>query len=67
MLTPSSFPSTLTLTESSPSSTIAPISVSFAVIDSKCFGITFLIVTSPFVAAAAIINVPASIWSGITL
>ena len=32
---------------------------------SKCFGITFLTNTSPPVAAAAIIKVPASIWSGI--
>ena len=66
-LTPFRSPSTYTLTLSSPSSTIAPISISFAAIDSKCFGITFFIVTSPLVAAAAIINVPASIWSGITL
>ena len=33
---------TRTLTQSSPSSTVAPISVSLAEIDSKCFGITFL-------------------------
>ena len=66
-LTPFKGLSTVTLTLSSPSSTIAPISKSFAEIDSKCFGITFFIVISPFVAAAAIMNVPASIWSGITL
>ena len=37
----------------------------FAEIASKCFGITFLIIMpSPFVATAAVINVPASIWSG---
>ena len=41
-----------------------PISTSFAVVASRCFGITFLTITSPFVAAAANINVPASIWSG---
>ena len=50
-----------TRTASSYSSTVAPISTSFALIASKCFGITFLISTSPFVAAAIHINVPASI------
>ena len=61
ILTPLSSPSTVTLTLSSPSSTTTPISISFAVIDSKCLGITFFIVMSPLVAAAEIINVPASI------
>ena len=36
-----------------------------AVVDSRCLGITFFTVTSPLVIAAANINVPASIWSGI--
>ena len=48
------------------SSTWPPISVIFAVIDSKCFVIQFFIKISPFVATAASINVPASIWSGTT-
>ena len=60
-LTPLNSLSTVTLTLSSPSLTIAPISISLALIDSKCLGIILVIVTSPFVAAAAIINVPASI------
>ena len=55
-----------TLTASSNSSTSHPISSSFAIVASRCFGITFNTVTSPFVAAAANMNVPASIWSGIT-
>ena len=55
-----------TLTASSDSSISAPISINFAEIVSKCLGITFLIRTSPLVAAAAIMKVPASIWSGIT-
>lgn len=46
--------------------TSAPISIIFAVIDSKCFVIQFLINISPLVATAASINVPASIWSGTT-
>ena len=58
-------PSAITLIQSSPSTSLQPISRSFAVIDSRCFGITSLITISPLVAAAAIINVPASIWSGI--
>ena len=49
---------------SSNSSTSHPISNNLAVVASKCFGITFFINISPFVAAAATINVPASIWSG---
>ena len=55
----------LTRTASSYSITVHPISISLAEIHSKCLGITFLIKTSPPVAAAAHINVPASIWSGI--
>ena len=55
-----------TRTASSNSSTSQPISTSFAIVASKCFGITFSTVTSPLVAAAANMNVPASIWSGIT-
>ena len=54
-----------TRTASSNSSTSQPISSSFAIVASKCFGITLSTVTSPIVAAAANINVPASIWSGI--
>ena len=50
-----------TRTASSNSSTSQPISRSFAIVASRCFGITFNTVTSPFVAAAANINVPASI------
>ena len=46
--------------------TSAPISIIFAVIDSKCFVMQFLIVMSPFVATAASMKVPASIWSGTT-
>ena len=42
-----------------------PISINLADIASKCLGITFFTTISPFVAAAANINVPASIWSGI--
>ena len=38
--------------------------ISLAEMDSRCFGITFLIRTFPSVAAAATIYVPASIWSG---
>ena len=38
----------------------------FAVIESKCFVIQFFISKSPFVATAASMNVPASIWSGTT-
>ena len=48
-------------TASSNSSIIHPASISFADVASKCFGITFFIKTSPFVAAAAHIKVPASI------
>jgi len=59
----SSLPITRTL--SSPSMTWHPISSSFADKDSRCFGMTSLTVISPLVAAAANINVPASIWSGI--
>ena len=41
------------------------VNASFAVIDSRCLGITFFTSTFPLVAAAATIYVPASIWSGI--
>ena len=51
----------ITRTASSYSSIVQPISKSLAVIASKCFGITFFTRTSPRVAAAAHINVPASI------
>ena len=54
-----------TLTASSNSSTWHPISSNLEIVASRCFGITFNTVMSPFVAAAANINVPASIWSGI--
>ena len=54
----------LTLTESSYSIIVHPISINLDEIHSKCLGITFLIKISPPVAAAAHINVPASIWSG---
>ena len=57
-------PCAITLIQSSPSISSHPISLSFAVIDSRCLGITSFITISPCVAAAAIINVPASIWSG---
>ena len=50
-----------TRTASSNSSTSQPISSSLAIVASKCFGMTFNTVTSPLVAAAANINVPASI------
>ena len=53
-----------TRTESSDSSIWHPISTSFALIASRCFGITFLTTTSPLVAAAPIMKVPASIMSG---
>ena len=52
--------------ESSRSSTRAPISSSLAVSASMCVGMQPLMVTSPCVAAAAIISVPVSIWSGMT-
>ena len=51
-------------TASSNSVTSQPISISFAEIASRCFGMTFCTITSPRVIAAAHINVPASIWSG---
>ena len=51
----------VTRTASSEISTWHPISSSFAVSDSRCFGMTLWIVTSPRVAAAANIYVPASI------
>ena len=44
-----------TRTLSSPSSTVTPISTSLAEMDSKCLGVTFFTVMSPWVAAAAII------------
>ena len=50
---------------SSPSTTCAPLSISFADMASRCVGIMLFITTSPPVAAAAIMYVPASIWSGI--
>jgi UDP-N-acetylglucosamine 1-carboxyvinyltransferase len=50
-----------TRTASSNSTTSQPISNNFAEIASRCFGITFLTVISPRVAAAAHIKVPASI------
>ena len=53
-----------TRTASSNSVTSQPISISFAEIASRCFGMTFCTITSPRVIAAAHINVPASIWSG---
>ena len=55
-----------TRTASSNSVTSQPISASLAEIASRCLGITFLTITSPLVAAAAHMKVPASIWSGIT-
>ena len=58
-------PSAMTRTASSYSITRAPISFNLEEIASKCFGITFLMSTFPLVAAAIVINVPASIWSGI--
>ena len=54
-----------TRTASSNSITSQPSSISFALIASRCFGITFCTIMSPRVIAAAHINVPASIWSGI--
>ena len=56
-----SLPFATTRTASSNSSTSQPISISFEMVASRCFGITFRTVTSPRVAAAANINVPASI------
>ena len=58
-------PLLITLTQSSPSITSQPTSISLADNDSRCLGITSLTTTSPRVAADANINVPASIWSGI--
>ena len=55
-----------TLIESPKSSTFPPISSILAVMQSKCSEIQFLINISPFVAIAAAIKVPASIWSGTT-
>ena len=57
-------PMCLTSTESSFSITSTPISSSFAEIDSRCFGMTFVMSRCPCVAAAAHIYVPASIISG---
>ena len=54
-------PSQRTRTASSYSTTVTPISISFAVMDSRCFGVTFFTSTSPRVAAAAAMYVPASI------
>ena len=59
-------PSDITLTESSNSSTWQPTSNSFAVVASRCFGMTSFTSTLPPVAATANMNVPASIWSGMT-
>ena len=53
--------SIFTLIEDSDSSTVAPASISFAVIGSICFGMQLFITTSPFVAAAATMKVPVSI------
>ena len=66
MLIGRSLPSARTRILSSASFTCTPISKSFAVSDSMCVGIAPRIITSPRVAAAAIISVPVSIWSGIT-
>ena len=54
-------PSDITLTESSNSSTWQPTSNSFAVVASRCFGMTFFTSTLPPAAATANMNVPASI------
>ena len=54
-------PLATTRTASSNSSTSHPISTNLEIVASKCFGITLSTVTSPRVAAAANINVPASI------
>ena len=62
-----SSPDAVTRTASSYSVTVQPISRSFELMHSRCFGITFLTRMSPRVAAAAAIKVPASIWSGITV
>ena len=56
-----SFPSEIIRTASSNSSTLQPASKSFAVVASKCFGITSLTRTFPPAAATANIKVPASI------
>ena len=57
-------PSRRTSTESSNSVTSTFISLSFAVMHSRCLGMTFLTSTEPPQAATAAIKVPASIWSG---
>ena len=50
--------------ESPCSITSQPISISLAEMASMCWGMMRFTVTSPLVTAAAIMNVPASIWSG---
>ena len=67
MLVPKYSGPPMTLTASSNCSTCTPILTSFWVMGSRCFGITFLIRILLLAAAAIAMNVPASIWSGITL